>query len=136
MSFESRIEADGRRLLQSPYWTGIAVTLFLTLPTFIVPTVPLWVSMATLVTMGPMVVVACYLLYSWLFDYGDTSTNGNEKRADAETPFDLLKRRYANGEIDEETFERRLERLLETEERAAEVASHEPVDEEMTVRNR
>jgi len=133
MSFESRIKADGRRLLQSPLWTGTAVTLFLVMPTFIIPTVPLWVSMATLVTMGPLIVLACYLLYSWLFDYGNASTDASEEGA--ETPFDLLKRRYANGEIDEETFERRLERLLETEKRTAGIESHEPIDEEITARN-
>jgi len=95
MSIASRIKADGRRLLHSPFWTGTAVTLFLVMPTFIIPTVPLWVSMATLVTMGPMIVLACYLLYERYGrpGSGDASTEASEERADAETPFDLLKRR-------------------------------------------
>jgi len=33
-----------------------------------------------------------------------------------ETPIETLRRRYAEGEIDEETFERHLDQLIETEE--------------------
>ena len=33
-----------------------------------------------------------------------------------ETPIETLRRRYAEGEIDDETFERRLDQLIETEE--------------------
>lgn len=137
MSFESRIKADGRRLLRSPVWTGIAVTFCLVMPTFVVPGIPLWVSLATLITTGPMIVLVCHLLYGV---YGrqlgseDTSTHVNEASSEVETPVDVLKRRYANGEIDTETYERRLEGVRNAEQRARRVESHEPLDE-LTVRN-
>lgn len=35
--------------------------------------------------------------------------------ADAETPLESLRRRYANGELTDEQFEQKLDRLLETE---------------------
>lgn len=37
------------------------------------------------------------------------------RRASEDDPLETLRDRYARGEIDEETFERRLEALLETE---------------------
>jgi uncharacterized membrane protein len=43
-----------------------------------------------------------------------TATAGSESRED--DPVATLRRRYATGEIDETEFERRLDRLLETEE--------------------
>lgn len=52
---------------------------------------------------------------------------------DAETPLDRLKRRYADGEIDEAEFEHRLERLLETED---ETAATEYVERTRTDRER
>lgn len=39
----------------------------------------------------------------------------SEEEAEASSPLDQLRDRYARGEIDEMEFERRLERLLETE---------------------
>ncbi|MFC5277654.1 SHOCT domain-containing protein [Halorubrum rubrum] len=46
-----------------------------------------------------------------------TSANVGETRShDGENPIATLRRRYATGEIDEPEFERRLDRLLETEE--------------------
>lgn len=39
--------------------------------------------------------------------------------ADADDPVRLLQKRYAQGEIDEETFEARMERLLESDRRAS-----------------
>ena len=42
---------------------------------------------------------------------GDTA----DETADAETPLERLRRRYAEGELTDEQFERKVERLLETE---------------------
>lgn len=36
----------------------------------------------------------------------------NKQRMDKETPIEILKRRYANGEIDEEEFQKRKKELL------------------------
>lgn len=38
--------------------------------------------------------------------------NTNQKKSGNETPLEILKRRYANGEIDKEEFEKRKEDLL------------------------
>ena len=42
---------------------------------------------------------------------GDTA----DETADAETPLERLRRRYAEGELTDEQFERKVERLLETD---------------------
>lgn len=143
MSLESRIEAGGRRILRSPLWTGIAVTLFFVLPTVVIPGVPLWVSAAVLLTLGPPIVMACYLLYGIygrLFGSDEADTEPVEPTEETppgvETPVDRLKYRYASGEIDEQTFERRLEQLIETDEMARRLDSREQVDDEITIHNR
>jgi uncharacterized membrane protein len=41
--------------------------------------------------------------------------HGTESDEDEETPLEALRRRYAEGELTEEQFERKLETLLETE---------------------
>lgn len=46
--------------------------------------------------------------------------------SDAENPVERLRNRYARGEIDEREFERRLERLLETEEVERQIDSGPP----------
>lgn len=90
------------------------------MPSSSVPSVPLWVALVSLVTLTPLVLLgtyAVYHLYRWA-----TGAGGNERAsengshgADDESPIALLRRRYATGEIDESTFERKLDRLLETE---------------------
>jgi len=55
--------------------------------------------------------------------YGDTDEEEDIEEADPapsidtsdETPLERLRRRYADGELTDEQFERKLERLLETE---------------------
>jgi len=47
------------------------------------------------------------------FDMPESEDSPEE--ADAETPLEALRRRYANGELTDEQFERKLDRLLETE---------------------
>lgn len=39
--------------------------------------------------------------------------NANQNKQHNETPMEILKRRYANGEIDEEEFHRRKQELQE-----------------------
>ncbi len=41
--------------------------------------------------------------------------HGTESDEDEETPLEALRRRYAEGELTEEQFERKLDQLLETE---------------------
>lgn len=119
MSLESRIEARGRRLLRSPLWVGLAITAFLVVPTFLVPSVPLWVALVSLVTLAPLVLLgtySLYYLYGWLSNVPGTDEDDAATSDSAfETPIDRLRHRYATGEIDEATFERKLDRLLETE---------------------
>lgn len=115
MSLESRIEAGGRRMLGSPLWVGLAITAFLVVPTFLVPSVPLWVALVSLVTLTPLVLLCTYAIYYgywWLTGSADEPEN---HRSEADSPIAELRHRYATGEIDEATFERKLDRLLETE---------------------
>lgn len=44
-----------------------------------------------------------------------TATSGGDPRWRREDALDVLRTRYADGDLDEETFERKVERLLETE---------------------
>ncbi|WP_018257670.1 SHOCT domain-containing protein [Halomicrobium katesii] len=48
---------------------------------------------------------------------GETTRDESEREADSpnETPLEALRRRYAEGELTDEQFERKLDRLLETE---------------------
>lgn len=118
MSVESRIEAGGRRILASPLWVGLVITALLVVPTFLVPSVPLWVALVSLLTLTPLVLLgtyAVYHLYWWASGAGDGGNESEAREADDESPIALLRHRYATGEIDESTFERKLDRLLETE---------------------
>lgn len=91
MSLESRIEARGRRRLRSPLWVSLAITAFLVVSTFLVPVVPVWVALVLLVTLAPLILLGRYSLY-FLYDWVSNVTG-----------------------IDEATFERKLDHLLETE---------------------
>jgi len=115
MSLESRIEACGRWVLQSPLWTGVAVTLFFVLPTLVIPGIPLWVSTALAVILGPPIIGGLYVLYGLYRRLVGASTTDPEPPNEPADPIDRLKHRYARGEIDESTFERRLETLIETD---------------------
>lgn len=46
---------------------------------------------------------------------GTTDDEESAAKAETETPLETLRRRYAAGELTDEQFERKLERLLETE---------------------
>jgi len=142
MSLESRIEAGGRRILRSPLWTGIAVTLFFVLPTVVIPGIPLWVSALVFVIVGPPVIVLLYMLYGiygrlfGLFGSDDERQQSTEEfPPEIETPVDQLKYRYANGDIDEKTFERRLEELIETEELSQQLTERKQVERELELRS-
>lgn len=118
MSIESHVVAVGRRIAASPLWTGLTVTLFFVLPTVVVPSIPLWVSALIGLLVGPPVVLGCFLLYglvrrlSGLVESDDTA---EPTPSTGEDPVERLKERYANGEIDDSTFERHLELVMETE---------------------
>lgn len=83
----------------------------------VVPGVPFWV----IFVIGFAVVLP---LVGILFDDGDervAETGSSSDRPDerAEDALERLKRRYAEGELTDEEFEHRLERLLETEDGTA-----------------
>jgi uncharacterized membrane protein len=80
----------------------------------VVPGVPFWV----IFIIGFAVVLP---LVGILFDDDESATDAEPSadRPDEEDPLERLKRRYAEGEIGDEEFERRLERLLETEDEGA-----------------
>lgn len=117
MSIESRVVAVGRRILASPLWTGLAVTLFFVLPTLIVPSIPLWVSALVALLVGPPTVIGCFLLYGMVRRVTGVVGTEDEPESTVSTadPVERLKERYANGEIDDATFERHLELVMETE---------------------
>jgi len=119
MSIESKVAAAGWRIATSPLWTGLAVTLFFVLPTLVVPSIPLWVSALLAVLIGPPAVLGCFLLYGTyrrLTGLVGTDDEAEAASTDAEDdPVERLKERYADGEIDDATFERHLELVMETE---------------------
>ena len=119
MSIESRVVAAGRRIAASPLWTGLAVTVFFVLPTVVIPSIPLWVSAVFALVIGPPILVGCFLLYGLgrrlRRAVGADETPETDSVDDETDPLARLKTRYANGEIDEATFERRLETVIETE---------------------
>ena len=134
MSLESRIEAGGRWVLRSPLWTGLAVTLFFVLPTLVIPGVPLWVSTMLAVMLGPPIIVGLYVIYGLyrrLFGSTDDTREPTETEPVDADPIDRLKHRYARGEIDESTFERRLEALVETETLTRELEERERTEVEL-----
>ena len=86
-----------------------------------------WAIVSGIVTLAFLVAVA-YVAYragSWLFSGDDSSVNtdsiddswsSSTSSSDVtENPQDRLRRQYVEGQIDEEEFERRLARELETE---------------------
>ena len=132
MSIESRIEAGGRWVLRSPLWTGLAVTLFFVLPTLVIPGVPLWVSAMLAVTLGPPIIVGLYVIYGlYRRLFGSTDDARESTETESVDPIDRLKHRYARGEIDESTFERRLEALVETETLTRELAERDRTEVEL-----
>lgn len=118
MSIESKVAAVGRRIVASPLWTGLAITLFFVLPTLVVPVIDLWVSALLAVLIGPPIVFGCFVLYGLYRRLTRAVRTGNESDSSAATeqdPVERLKERYANDEIDDATFERHLEVVMETE---------------------
>lgn len=120
MSLESRTEAWGRGVLRSPLWVGLVITAFLVIPTFLVPEIALWIGIVSLIALTPLVLFSTYLAYYLIGRFTgvlDTEENTfrQEEELEIESPVVMLQRRYAVGEIDEETFEQKLDRLLDTE---------------------
>jgi uncharacterized membrane protein len=83
----------------------------------VVPGVPFWAIFA----IGYAVVLPLVAIALDEDEEADESDAGRDTATEdaSESPLDRLKRRYADGEIDEAEFERRLERLLETEDESA-----------------
>ncbi|SMO89628.1 SHOCT domain-containing protein [Fodinibius sediminis] len=58
------------------------------------------------------------MVFWWLLIFGlivfaiRALMNSNQNKQQKETPMDILKRRYAEGEIDEEEFNKRKQELL------------------------
>ena len=109
-----------RNLRDDP--TGVVALLVLGLGLLdlfanVVPWVPFWVIFAV----GFAVVVPLVALALGETDAptGTEPESPSDRTDEDETPLDRLKRRYAEGEISDEEFERRLERLLETEDESA-----------------
>lgn len=86
LAVKSGIESGGRRVLASPLWVGLAISAFLVAPTFLVPSVPLWVALVSLVTLTPLVLLgtyAVYHLYRWAIGAGGNeggNENGSHRR--------------------------------------------------------
>lgn len=56
---------------------------------------------------GILIIVAIFFLFKAM----SADNNGSNNNASTESPLDVLKKRYALGEIDEEEFERRKKTL-------------------------
>ena len=99
--------------------TGVVAILILGLgladlwiPT-LVPGVPFWVIFVIgYAVVLPLVAIA---LGEDEDHRRDRDERDDREQIEGEPPLERLKRRYAEGEISDEEFERRLERLLETE---------------------
>jgi len=117
MSIESRVVAVGRRIAASPLWTGLAITLFFVLPTLVIPSIPLWVSVLIAVLVGPPTVLGCFVVYGIYRRLTGVIGDDDESEPTVpeQDPVERLKERYANGEIDDATFEHHLELVMETE---------------------
>ncbi|MEF8791824.1 MAG: SHOCT domain-containing protein [Haloarculaceae archaeon] len=86
---------------------------------WLVPGVPFWVVFVVgFAVVVPLVGVALGESGAASAETG-TDPGRPDEQAREEAPLDRLKRRYAEGELTDEEFERRLERLLETEDEAA-----------------
>ncbi|NLV11820.1 SHOCT domain-containing protein [Haloarcula argentinensis] len=57
----------------------------------------------------------------------DSLQDGQQIDETNETPIETLRRRYAEGELDQEAFERRLDQLIETEEPEQQTTERERV---------
>ena len=79
------------------------------------------ISIIGLILLVPVFLFWGEEIAAWVFDESTTSPREIE-----DDEFSELKRRYARGEIDEETFEQRLDRLLEANERAEGVGRSGP----------
>jgi putative membrane protein len=53
-----------------------------------------------------LIIVGLVLLVRWLWDHGRSAANAGAGTGTAETPLEILKRRYARGEISKEEFDR------------------------------
>lgn len=103
-----------------------AVVVFLTLGAAILAYVADGLILAALVlVLGWLVVLPLSAILTRAFDLPTLGSRGDEQSeaaseepVEADGALDALRRRYARGDIDEAEFERRVERLLETEDEA------------------
>jgi uncharacterized membrane protein len=82
---------------------------------WLVPGIPFWVVFV----IGFAVVLPLVAIAVGETDEATADVEPDPGRTDEAAPLDRLKRRYAEGELTDEEFERRLERLLETEDESA-----------------
>lgn len=121
MTLENRIERRGRQVLSSPLWLGLLITAFLAVSMLFTPEIPLWVSINSFITLLPLVLGSTYLAdYVYRRAVGSDESDASSPdpsvtEEESQTPIERLRHAYATGEINEETFEQRLSRLLETE---------------------
>lgn len=118
MSIGSQIEAKWNRILDSPLWMGVLIAISVSLPLLILPQVPLWISLFWFTALLPPAVGGTYVLQYLYgrFTDSDTSEASATEESSQPTAIEQLRDQYATGKISEETFERKLEQLLETEE--------------------
>jgi putative membrane protein len=68
-------------------------------------------GMILMMLLGLLLIIGIVLLIVWLVHRSDT-LGGGHYRSGTETPLDILKKRYAKGEIDKEEFEQRKKDLM------------------------
>ena len=117
-------------LRASPYRTGAALAAFLAL--FVASTAaPITIVPAVFLGSLPVLVVAVWVAERARARFGDDADPARPWRDDGErdpetegydAAIERLRERYAAGEIDEDEFERRVERLVETAGLRAELA--------------
>lgn len=86
-----------------PYVSGVGLAVVLAGPLFLAASIPTWVALSVCTVLAiSLTWVAC----QWyrIFEAPETQS----------TPIERLRDRYAAGEIDDEEFEARLERLVWT----------------------
>ncbi len=89
-------------------FTGIVVLLSLALPSCYEPRHQGWPGHmmdygygGTIMWIGMLLLLGVVIYILWL-----QKGAGDQKKGEGETPLDILKKRYARGEIDKEDFER------------------------------
>ncbi len=75
---------------------------------------------ATAITITALLVVSVFLVWylTQRVETGHADETGDDKQAETRDPVSELQHRYAAGELTDEAFERKLEALIEANERA------------------